>query len=38
MLVLINPLLDDDAEVDLKRARKIFAKTEIGEDRMEIEF
>ncbi|MBA3483957.1 MAG: MBL fold metallo-hydrolase [Pirellulales bacterium] len=38
VLVHINPLLDDDAEVDLKTARKIFAKTEIGVDRMEIEF
>ncbi len=38
VLVHINPLVKDDAELDIKTARKIFANTEIGVDRMEIEF
>jgi ribonuclease Z len=38
VLVHINPLIKDDAELDLAAARKIFANTEIGVDRMEIEF
>lgn len=38
VLVHINPLIEDDAELDLKTARKIFANTEIGVDRMELEF
>jgi ribonuclease Z len=38
VLVHINPLVNDDAELDLAAARRIFAKTEIGVDRMEVEF
>ena len=38
VLVHINPLVKDDAELDLDTARKIFANTEIGVDRMEIDF
>lgn len=38
VLVHINPLLDNDAKLDLTAARKIFARTEIGVDRMEVEF
>lgn len=38
VLVHINPLLDDDNELDLNAARKIFPKTEVGVDRMELEF
>jgi len=38
VLVHINPLIKDDAELHLDAARKIFAKTEVGVDRMEIEF
>ncbi|MGI9427373.1 MAG: MBL fold metallo-hydrolase [Bythopirellula sp.] len=38
VLVHINPLLDDDSELDIDTARRIFPKTEIGVDRMELEF
>ena len=38
VLVHINPLVDDDRELDLVGARKIFPHTEIGVDRMELEF
>lgn len=38
VLVHINPLIEDDAEIDLKAAKKLFANMMIGEDRMEIEF
>lgn len=38
VLVHINPLLDRDDELDLQAARKIFPRTEIGVDRMEISF
>ena len=38
VLVHINPLLTDDAEVDLDRARAIFRATEIGTDRAEYDF
>jgi ribonuclease BN (tRNA processing enzyme) len=37
-LVHINPLVEDDAELDIAMARRIFKNTEIGVDRMEIEF
>ena len=38
VLVHINPLITDDAAIDLVAAKKVFANTEIGVDRMEIEF
>ncbi len=38
VLVHLNPLLTNDDELDLATARKIFPKTEIGVDRMELEF
>ena len=38
VLVHINPLLASDDELDLATARKIFPKTEIGVERMELEF
>lgn len=38
VLVHINPMMADDEELDLDAARKIFPKTEVGFDRMEIEF
>lgn len=38
VLVHINPLLEDDSGLDLAAARKIFAKTEIGFDGMEVDF
>lgn len=38
VLVHINPLLENDDELDLPAARKIFPRTEIGTDRMEIDF
>ncbi len=38
VLVHLNPLLTNDDELDLSTARKIFPKTEIGVDRMELEF
>lgn len=38
VLVHINPLLDDDSELDLAAARKIFPNIEIGVDRMELDF
>jgi ribonuclease BN (tRNA processing enzyme) len=38
VLVHINPLDEDDSELDIDAARKIFPKTEIGVDRMELEF
>ena len=38
VLVHINPLLTDDSDLDIASARKIFLRTEIGVDRMELEF
>ncbi len=38
VLVHINPLLDSDDDIDIAVAQKIFPETEIGVDRMEIEF
>jgi ribonuclease BN (tRNA processing enzyme) len=38
VLVHINPLVTDDREIGLAAARKIFDKTEVGVDRMELEF
>ncbi|HEX6962316.1 MAG TPA: MBL fold metallo-hydrolase [Lacipirellula sp.] len=38
VLVHINPLIEDDAEFDLSGARRIFANTEIGVDRLELVF
>lgn len=38
ILVHINPLLETDDELDIDAARKVFAKTEIGVDGMELEF
>jgi ribonuclease BN (tRNA processing enzyme) len=38
VLVHINPLIKDDAELDLTSARKLFPNIEIGVDRMEIDF
>ena len=38
VLVHINPLLDNDDEMDLTAARKIFPNIEIGVDRMELDF
>jgi ribonuclease Z len=38
VLVHVNPLMQDDVELNLGHARKIFPKTEIGVDRMELEF
>jgi ribonuclease BN (tRNA processing enzyme) len=38
VLVHINPQTNDDAEIDLPAARKIFPNTEIGVDRMEVDF
>jgi ribonuclease Z len=38
ILVHINPLIEDDNKLDLAGARKIFANTDVGVDRMEIEF
>jgi ribonuclease Z len=38
ILVHINPLFDDDAQVDLAIARKIFKNTDVGVDRIEIDF
>ena len=38
VLVHINPLVTDDAVIDLTAAKKTFAHTVIGIDRMEIEF
>jgi len=38
VLVHINPLLDDDRQIRLDVARKIFPNTQIGTDRMELEF
>ncbi|RIK82851.1 MAG: metal-dependent hydrolase [Planctomycetota bacterium] len=38
VLVHINPLLEDDGELHLAAARRVFRNTEIGVDRMEIEF
>jgi len=38
VLVHINPLVTDDATIDLAEAKKNFANTVIGVDRMEIEF
>lgn len=38
VLVHINPLVTDDATIDLAAAKKVFANTVIGVDRMEIDF
>jgi ribonuclease Z len=38
VLVHINPLIKDDAELDLTATRTIFRNIEIGVDRMEIDF
>jgi ribonuclease BN (tRNA processing enzyme) len=38
VLVHINPLLDDDRQIRLDIARKIFPNTQIGIDRMELDF
>jgi ribonuclease BN (tRNA processing enzyme) len=38
VLVHINPLIDDDSELDLAAAQEIFPNTQIGVDRMEIDF
>jgi ribonuclease BN (tRNA processing enzyme) len=38
VLVHVNPLLDDDADLDLRPAQQIFQNTLLGTDRMEIEF
>lgn len=38
VLVHINPLLKNDEEVDLALARTIFANTDLGVDRMALEF
>ena len=38
VLVHINPMLKADEQIDLEAARKIFPNTEIGVDRMELEF
>lgn len=38
VLVHINPLAPDDNHLQLERARSIFPRTEIGVDRMELEF
>jgi ribonuclease Z len=38
ILVHINPLLADDSEVDLAAARRIFPNTDVGVDRMEVDF
>jgi ribonuclease BN (tRNA processing enzyme) len=38
VLVHINPLVDDDRQIRLDVARKIFPNTQIGTDRLELEF
>ena len=38
VLVHINPLLADDRDMQLDKAREIYANVEIGVDRMEIDF
>ena len=38
VLVHINPLVTDDAAIDLAAAKRVFANTIIGVDRMEIDF
>jgi ribonuclease BN (tRNA processing enzyme) len=38
VLVHINPLVTDDSEIDLATARSIFANTQVGVDRMEVDF
>jgi ribonuclease BN (tRNA processing enzyme) len=38
LLVHINPLVKDDSQVNLAAARRIFSKTDIGVDRMVVEF
>ena len=38
VLVHINPLVTDDSAIDLAEAKKTFANTVIGVDRMEIDF
>ena len=38
VLVHINPLAESDDEIGIETARSIFPRTDIGTDRMEIEF
>ena len=38
VLVHINPLIEDDADVQLSKARALFPRTELGIDRAELEF
>jgi ribonuclease BN (tRNA processing enzyme) len=38
VLVHIDPTIEDDAAFDLSAARRVFPKTEIGVDEMQIEF
>lgn len=38
VLVHINPLLENDDDIGLSGARQVFANTQIGADRMEINF
>lgn len=38
VLVHINPLMDNDEELDLATAKKIFPNIEVGVDRMELHF
>jgi ribonuclease BN (tRNA processing enzyme) len=38
VLVHLNPLLKDESEIDIDEARRAFANTDIGADRMELEF
>lgn len=38
VLVHINPMMEDDNELDIAGARKIFPHIEVGTDRMELEF
>jgi ribonuclease BN (tRNA processing enzyme) len=38
VLVHLSPLLKDESEIDLVSARRAFASTDIGADRMELEF
>lgn len=38
LLVHLNPNIKDDSEIDIEQARSIFPATEIGVDRMEVDF